>query len=97
MTELSIKIKIGDREYPMRVDADEEELLRYAGKLINEKMKVFHNQFGIDDKQDLLAMVAFDTLVEGLKEKAKESGFEKDLASKIEALDKSISTIIPSK
>jgi cell division protein ZapA len=32
MNELSIKIKIADREYPMKVDADDEEQIRLAGK-----------------------------------------------------------------
>lgn len=64
MEELSIKIKIADREYPMKVKRHEEERVRAAGKLINEKLKTYKEQFGIDDKQDLLAMVAFDCLVQ---------------------------------
>jgi cell division protein ZapA len=64
MEELSIKIKIADREYPMKVKRIEEERVRAAGKLINEKLKHYKEQFGIDDKQDLLAMVAFDCLVQ---------------------------------
>ena len=54
MNELSIKIKIGNREYPMKVAADEEAKIREAGKKINEKLKSYQEQFGIDDKQDLL-------------------------------------------
>lgn len=67
MAELSIKIRIGNREYPMRVKAEDEERIRKAGKLLNEKIKNYQNQFGIDDTQDLAAMVAFDCLVEKLK------------------------------
>lgn len=67
MNKLSIKIKIADREYPMKVEPEEEERIRKAGKIVNEKIKLFKSQFGIDDKQDLLAMVAFDALVERLK------------------------------
>jgi len=67
MAELSIKIKIGNREYPMRVKAEDEERIRKAGKMLNEKVKNYQSQFGIDDSQDLLAMVAFDCLVEKLK------------------------------
>ena len=64
MKELSIKIKIADREYPMKISADEEERIRRAGKVINEKIKHYAQQFGIDDKQDLLAMAAFDILID---------------------------------
>ena len=67
MAELSIKIKIGNREYPMRVKAEDEERIRKAGKLLNEKIKHYQNQFGIDDSQDLISMVAFDFVVEKLK------------------------------
>lgn len=64
MAELSIKIRIGNREYPMRVKAEDEEMIRQAGKKINEQIKSYQDQFGIDDKQDLLAMVAFDSVVD---------------------------------
>ena len=64
MNELSIKIKIGNREYPMKVAANEEAKIREAGKKINEKLRSYQEQFGIDDKQDLLAMVAIDSYVQ---------------------------------
>ncbi|MBB6612356.1 cell division protein ZapA [Pontibacter sp. Tf4] len=67
MSELSIKIRIAEREYPMRVKEEEEERLRLVGRLLNERLKFFKDQFGIQDKQDLLAMVAFETMVEKLK------------------------------
>lgn len=67
MGDLSIKVKISDREYPMRVRDDEEERIRKAAKLINEKLKQYRERFGIDDKQDLLAMVAFDSMVEKMR------------------------------
>ncbi|MEM9338274.1 MAG: cell division protein ZapA [Bacteroidota bacterium] len=67
MAELSIKIRIGNREYPMRVKAEDEERIRKTGKVLNEKIKSYQNQFGIDDIQDLVAMVAFDCVVEKLK------------------------------
>lgn len=67
MTELSIKIKIADRDYPMRVTPEEEERLRLAGRYLNERLKMFKDQFGITDKQDLLAMVALETAADRLK------------------------------
>jgi cell division protein ZapA len=48
----------------MKVKLTDEERVRMAGKLINEKIKSYREQFGIDDKQDLLAMVAFDCLID---------------------------------
>ena len=51
----------------MQVEVEDEERIRRAGKLLNEKIKNYQSQFGIDDSQDLLAMTAFDCLVEKLK------------------------------
>ena len=51
----------------MRVNEKEEEHLRLAGRLINEKLKSYGQKFGIDDKQDLLAMTALEAIVEKLK------------------------------
>jgi cell division protein ZapA len=87
MGELSIKIKIGDREYPMRVDSAEEERLRIAGRTVNEKMKNYRDHFGIDDKQDLLAMVAFDCLVEKMRTEAVNSGLNNNISAKISDID----------
>ncbi len=87
MGELSIKIRIADREYPMTVPSADEERLRIAGRLINEKLKVFKETFGIDDKQDLLAMVAFDSMVERLKSENSSKELTETIESKITQLD----------
>ncbi len=68
MDVLSIKIKISDREYPMKVKVEDEVKIRQAAKLINEKLKKYREQFGIDDRQDLLAMVAFDSMIESMEQ-----------------------------
>ena len=94
MGELSIKIKIGEREYPMRVSASEEERIRMAGKLINEKMKTFRETFGIDDRQDLLAMVAFDSMVERLKAESAQLDISDNFISKIDMLNNLLDTTI---
>jgi cell division protein ZapA (FtsZ GTPase activity inhibitor) len=66
METLSIRLKIGDREYPMKVKTEDEAKIRQAGKLINDKIKRYREEFGLDDRQDLLAMVAFDCMVESM-------------------------------
>lgn len=91
MKELSIKIKIADREYPMKVDANDEEKIRLAGKKINEKIKLYRDQFGIDDKQDLLAMVAFDSLFEKLQSEDSQSEVGETIVEKINHLNRLIS------
>lgn len=87
MDELSVKIKIADREYPMKVKRQEEEKVRAAGKLINEKIKRYREQFGIDDKQDLLAMVAFDCLVDKMAEEENLQEIDETVADKVNYLN----------
>ncbi len=91
MGELSIKIRISDRDYPMRVDSSEEERIRMAGKLINEKLKHFREQFGIDDKQDLLSMTVFDTVMNDLKTTQQSTDNERIVQTKIEHIDRILS------
>ncbi len=91
MDHLSIKIKIADREYPMKVKSDDEEKVRNAGKLINEKLRSYREQFGIDDKQDLLAMVAFDSVVDKLETEKQEKESDNSVIQKINHLNHLVS------
>jgi len=58
MGELSIKIKIANRVYPLTVNAKEEEGIRRAAEKINHSINEFERLYAVKDKQDLLAMVA---------------------------------------
>ncbi|MGK7396246.1 MAG: cell division protein ZapA [Candidatus Cyclobacteriaceae bacterium M3_2C_046] len=89
--ELSIKIKIADREYPMKVSAEEEGKIRLAGRMVNDKLKIYKDQFGIDDKQDLLAMVAFDCLAEKLQSDQIRASIDENIFRKINDLNSLIS------
>jgi len=94
MDKLSIKIKISDREYPMKVDSADEENIRRAGKIINERLRSYKAKFGIDDKQDLLAMVAFDSTVEKLKAEGKSHQVDDTIEHKLAKLNQIISEAI---
>ena len=94
MDELSIRIKIAEREYPMKVKRTEEERMRVAGKLVNEKIKHYREKFGIDDKQDLLAMVAFDCLIEKMADEEAKQGIDQTVVEKIQQLNQLVSQIV---
>ena len=64
MQNLSIKIVIGNRSYPMKVPVGEEQKIRKIGKDLNNKISEIKNQMNIDDLQDVLAMIAFKLSVE---------------------------------
>ena len=91
MEKLSVKIKISDREYPMKVSPEEEERIRKAGKLINEKIKVYREKFGIDDKQDLLAMVAFDSVVDRLESEGQLQSTDYGIMERLKSLNQTLS------
>ncbi len=68
MGDLSIKINIAGTEYPLRLKSDEEETVRQASSLINERFAEFEKKFsGVREKKDILAMVTLQLMVELLK------------------------------
>ncbi len=67
MDELSIKVNIADRYYPLSVTAQQEEQVRKASKLINDKLKAIEQQFSVKDKQDMLSMCALELATELIK------------------------------
>ena len=94
MNELSIKIKIANRVYPLTVDASEEEGIRNAAEKINHSMNDFERLYAVKDKQDLLAMAAlkvatrnFDLENKGILDSA---GIEEDLMAVEQLLDQNL-------
>ena len=75
----------------MKVHPNDEERIRMAGKVINEKIRNYRDQFGIDDKQDLLAMVAFDCLIEKLQTEENNDGVDENVVNRIKGLNDLIS------
>lgn len=65
--EISIKVSIGDRNYPLKINAAEEEHVRKAAQLINEKAKFYRENFSVKDKQDALALTALEYATEALQ------------------------------
>ena len=62
MAEISLKILIAGRTYPLTVKQEDEQVVLNAAKLITDKMKEFEQHYSVRDKQDLLAMCALNLL-----------------------------------
>ncbi len=62
--EISIKVNICDRFYPLRLKPSEEESVRMAAKKINERAKFYIDNFSVQDKQDALSMIALEFATE---------------------------------
>jgi cell division protein ZapA (FtsZ GTPase activity inhibitor) len=55
---LSIRVNIIDRYYPLKIDSKDEEKIRKAGKIINDKVLQYKQKYSDKDVQDFLAMAA---------------------------------------
>ena len=71
MSQLSIKINIAGRIYPMKIEKENEEGIRKSVKIIEQRLKFYQQNYAIKDKQDLLAMclIEFAAKYETVKDK----------------------------
>ncbi|WP_257670378.1 cell division protein ZapA [Parapedobacter tibetensis] len=87
MGEISIKINIADRIYPLRVDMEEEEIIRRASKLINDRIKEFQENYAVKDKQDLLSMCVLHYATGMLKAEKNTNADEVGVVKAVSELD----------
>ena len=66
MSELSIKVSIGGRSYPLTIKRSEEEKIRKAASEINKNLKELKNNYAVVDTQDLLAMTLLQYATESV-------------------------------
>ncbi|WP_430810965.1 MULTISPECIES: cell division protein ZapA [unclassified Carboxylicivirga] len=64
---LSIRVNIADRFYPLRIDRNDEERIRLAAKLINEKVLQYKQRYSDKDVQDFLAMATLQYVIKLLE------------------------------
>jgi cell division protein ZapA len=67
MNNLSIKVNIGGRVYPLTIDPAEEEFIRKAADRINANIKELQDNYAVRDMQDLLAMTTLQYATEVIK------------------------------
>jgi cell division protein ZapA (FtsZ GTPase activity inhibitor) len=60
---LSIKVNLAERYYPLKIDKDDEEKIRRAARLINEKVLQYKQKYADKDTQDFLAMAALQFVI----------------------------------
>ena len=87
MGEISIKINIADRVYPLKVNMEEEEIIRRAAKLINDRIKEYQENYAVRDKQDLLSMCVLHYATSALKAEKKVTVEDSDVAERVYELD----------
>lgn len=84
---LSIKVNLVDRYYPLKIDRRDEEKIRKAAKMINEKVLQYKQRYNDNDKdtQDFLAMAALQFVIKNLE--LENVSNEADLNSKLSELN----------
>lgn len=87
MGEISIKITISDRIYPLKVNVEEEEIVRRASKMINERIKEYQDNYAVRDKQDLLSMAVLHYATAVLRTESKVQNQDTAIADKVDELD----------
>ncbi|MBD98649.1 MAG: cell division protein ZapA [Verrucomicrobia bacterium] len=87
MKDLSIKVNIAGRIYPMTVKQEEEEGIRKAVKAIDKMIKDYEQNYSVRDKQDLLAMSALHFATQSMVLEEKTIIEDTGVIQQLEALD----------
>jgi len=85
LEKVSVVVQIAGKDYPMKVTAGEESQVQEAARILGTQLEVYKN-FGIIEKQDLLAMVAFDAIFSKLRAIEQKTQLIDGVCTEIEAL-----------
>ncbi len=87
MDEITINITLLDRPYRLSVARADEEKVRKAGNLINERIKYYSKHYAYKDVQDLLSMTALQFATSVVKMDAELTYRNQNLERKLEDLN----------
>ena len=91
MDKVSVIVQIAGKEYPMKVKASDEERVLLAASKLNDTMAFYKTNFHISEKQDLLAMAAFDAFFEKLSMDERREEMVMSVCDEIDRLSDSLS------
>jgi len=91
MEEFAISVNIAGRAYRLYVEAKDEENVRKAAVLINNKVDEFAGNYAFKDKQDLLAMTALMHTSELLNAREHSESMSQTVFDKLKEIDKILS------
>ncbi|HIA36996.1 MAG TPA: cell division protein ZapA [Flavobacteriales bacterium] len=91
MGDLSIKLTIANRVYPLSIARKDEELVRKAAKMIEENIREYEQNYSVRDQQDLLAMTTLQFANQVVKNEGKTVEDINSLEEKLTDLDNQVS------
>jgi cell division protein ZapA (FtsZ GTPase activity inhibitor) len=92
---LSIRVNVADRYYPLKIDKDNEEDIRKAARLINEKVLQYKQKYVDKDIQDFLAMASLQYVIKMLEFENKTN--KDDLSESLQELTSVIDDVLEKK
>jgi cell division protein ZapA (FtsZ GTPase activity inhibitor) len=92
---LSIRVNIADRYYPLKIEGEDEEKIRKAAKLINDKVSQYKTKYADKDIQDFMAMAALQFVIRLIEMEEKTE--EGNLIEKLQKLDDTLDELLNNK
>ncbi len=89
---LSIRVNVADRYYPLRINREDEERIRKAAKLINDKVLQYKQHYSDKDHQDFLGMAALQFVIKLLELEEKQD--DSPIVEMARELDQKLSEIL---
>lgn len=87
MEEITINIVIADKSYKLTVARTDEEMVRKAAAMINERIKSYSAHYAFKDMQDLLSMTALQFATSTVKYENELAYRDQDLGQKLNDLN----------
>lgn len=73
---LSIKVNLAERYYPLKIERDDEEKIRRAARMINEKVLQYKQKYADKDTQDFMAMAALQFVIKIIESEEGKDGVQ---------------------
>lgn len=87
MDQLTITVRIAERDFKLTVARDEEETVRKAVKLIEKRFTEYAKSYAFKDRQDLLSMIVLHYTIEAIKMEDKEAYIQAELLPKLNEIN----------
>ncbi len=83
---LSMRVSIAEKYYPLKVNRSEEERIRKAANLVNDRLLRYKQAYSLEDSPDFMAMVSLHFATKYLE--VEESLNQEPIVEKLEDLNR---------
>ncbi len=83
-----------NRPYPLLVRSDEEESVRKAAKMINERIKQYKEQFSVQDELDLVIMCCLELATDNINQSGRFQDGTSKAAAALQRIDDAVNNSI---